>query len=56
MMLLKKNLKRIQSKDYSNYKKKSLNCRTMIMQSFKKDVLKYPKCQNIIIYYMCEYP
>ena len=54
--IIKIDLKRIWSKEYSNYKKKSLNWRPMISLSFQKDVLKYPKCQNIMIYCMCEYP
>ena len=54
--IIKIDLKKIWSKEYSNYKKKSLNWRTMITLSFQKDILKCPKCQNIMIYYMCEYP
>ena len=53
--IIKIDLKRIWSKEYSNYKKKSLNWRTMITLSFKKDILKCQKCQNIMIYYKCEY-
>lgn len=49
-------LKRIWSKEYSNFKRKCLNWRTMITLSFKKDILKCPNCQNIMIYYKSEYP
>lgn len=54
--IVKINLKRIWSKEYSNYKKKSLNWRNMIILSFNKDVLKCPICQNIMIYYKYDYP
>lgn len=54
--IVKIDLKRIWSKEYSNYKKKSLNWRNMIVLSFNKDVLKCPICQNIMIYYKYDYP
>ena len=54
--IIKIDLVKIWSKEYSNYKKKSLNFRTMITMSFNKDILKCPKCQNIMLYYMSEYP
>ena len=51
-----KSVKKIWSNEYSDFKKKSLNWRTMISLSFNKDVLKCPNCQNIMIYYKSEYP
>lgn len=54
--IIKIDLAKVWSKEYSNYKKKSINWRTMITLSFNKDILKCPKCQNIMLYYMSEYP
>ena len=54
--IIKIDLKKIWSNEYSDFKKKSLNWRTMISLSFNKDVLKCPNCQNIMIYYKSEYP